>query len=322
MMTIAEAEKTFITQLKSVYDDEEAKGMSFLVIHHLTGISKSHFLLNKADIIEELHQPSLLRIINELKTGKPLQYILGETEFYGLRFKVNPSVLIPRPETEELVDWIVNEVRSLKSEIGPHTSHLIPHTSHLIPHTSHLNPQSSDLLPQTPNLIILDIGTGSGCIAVSLKKHLPEARVHALDKFPAVLDTARQNAALNETEIIFFEADILNNPDLPENLKYSIIVSNPPYISNYEKQNMHTNVLEHEPHTALFVSDETPLIFYERIAAFAKTHLINGGLLFFEINEELGKATVDILKKDDFFNIELKKDLQGKDRMIRAQYRI
>ena len=288
MMTIAEAEKTFIIQLKSIYDTEEAKGMAFQVIHHLTGISKSHFLLNKNETIPEENILSIIRIMEELKTGKPLQYVLGETEFYGLKFKVNSSVLIPRPETEELVDWVLKEIT--KSQIP--------------------NPKSQ---------IILDIGTGSGCIAISLKKHLPQSKVYALDKFQAALEIAGHNAVLNQTKISFIQADLLKEPELIPNLNYSIIISNPPYITDKEKQQMHTNVLEHEPHSALFVADNSPLIFYERIAVFAKTHLTENGLLFFEINERFGKETVSLLEKEGFNNIELKKDLQGKHRMIKAQ---
>ncbi|HCN84544.1 MAG TPA: peptide chain release factor N(5)-glutamine methyltransferase [Sphingobacteriaceae bacterium] len=287
-MTIAEAEKTFIIQLKSIYDTEEAKGMAFQVIHHLTGISKSHFLLNKNETIPEENILSIIRIMEELKTGKPLQYVLGETEFYGLKFKVNSSVLIPRPETEELVDWVLKEIT--KSQIP--------------------NPKSQ---------IILDIGTGSGCIAISLKKHLPQSKVYALDKFQAALEIAGHNAVLNQTKISFIQADLLKEPELIPNLNYSIIISNPPYITDKEKQQMHTNVLEHEPHSALFVADNSPLIFYERIAVFAKTHLTENGLLFFEINERFGKETVSLLEKEGFNNIELKKDLQGKHRMIKAQ---
>jgi release factor glutamine methyltransferase len=296
-MTFAEAETTFITQLKSVYDSSEAKEIAFHVIHHLTGISKSEFFLNKQRLVNDAHKNSFMELIDELKEGKPLQYILGETQFYGLPFKVNPSVLIPRPETEELVDWVL---KSLKPETGS---------------------LRSDLHSQTSIPKILDIGTGSGCIAISLKKHLLQAKVDAVDKFIDALKTAESNAILNQTEINFVQADILKEPELVSDTDYSIVISNPPYITPAEKNDMHANVLDYEPHSALFIPEENPLIFYHHITAFAKAHLINGGLLFFEINESFGKEIVEFLENEGFNNVELRKDLQGKDRMVKSEFR-
>lgn len=298
MMTFAEAEITFINQLKSVYDGAEAKEIAFHILHYLTGVSKSRFLLNKQQQISEEHEKSMLDIVEQLKSGKPLQYIIGETEFYGLTFKVGPSVLIPRPETEELVDWILNEVRSLRSDAG-----------------------NSDLRPQTSNFTILDIGTGSGCIAISLKNHLSEAEVYALDKFEDALGIAKANAVLNKTEINFIQADVLLEATFIPDVPYSIIVSNPPYITLGEKKEMHRNVLDHEPHSALFVANESPLIFYDRIADFASKYLVDYGFLFFEINESFGKEIVELLQKNGFYDIDLKKDLQGKHRMVKARFK-
>ncbi len=226
--------------------------------------------------------------MEELKTGKPLQYVLGETEFYGLRFKVNPSVLIPRPETEELVEWIISDLPKPKTSIE--------------------------------GLKIIDIGTGSGCIPISLKKNLPEAQLFALDISPEALDVSIQNAALNQTTVNFIQADILNllNKQLIAE-KFGIIVSNPPYVTDAEKEQMLPNVLQHEPHLALFVPDNDPLIFYKAIADFAIKHLDTTGSLYLEINENLGEETVQLLKQMGFKKIVLRQDLSGKDRMIRSQ---
>ena len=222
-------------------------------------------------------------ILNELSTGKPIQYILGKTEFYGLPFLVNPSVLIPRPETEELVDWAIN---SLKTEIN--------NSAHII-----------------------DIGTGSGCIAISIKKHLPDFKVSAIDISATAIQTATKNAKLNQVEVEFSEEDILN-PKATKTKKYKVIISNPPYVTLLDKRQMHTNVTDFEPHNALFVSDDDPLIFYRFIAKFAIKHLDQNGLLFFEINESYGQETVNLLDELGFKEISLRKDLSGKDRMLKA----
>jgi release factor glutamine methyltransferase len=228
----------------------------------------------------------LSNILTRLQTGEPVQYILGHTEFYGLIFKVNPSVLIPRPETEELVEWVLNsKVKNQKSKVTT----------------------------------ILDIGTGSGCIAISLKKNLPEAKVSAIDISTDALQTAKQNAELNEVDVNFIHQDILNiNPEI-EIPNSEIIISNPPYVTLHAKTRMHTNVTDFEPHTALFVPENDPLIFYKAIADFAIENLIPNGLLFFEINENLGKKTVAMLESKGFKNVELRTDMSGRDRMIKAR---
>ncbi|RZL18483.1 MAG: peptide chain release factor N(5)-glutamine methyltransferase [Pedobacter sp.] len=221
----------------------------------------------------------LSKILTDLKTGKPVQQVLGETIFYGLPFKVTSNVLIPRPETEELVDWVINHVKDKKESL-------------------------------------LDIGTGSGCIPIVLKKHLPHLNVSSIDISSEALKVAAENAQLNKININLIEADILK---YSTDKMYDVIVSNPPYIRELEKAEMHENVLIHEPHTALFVSDENPLIFYKAIADFALSNLNPNGYLFFEINEYLWEETLQILIDKRFKNIELKKDMQGKDRMIMAR---
>lgn len=287
-MTIGEAEKLYITTLTSIYDESEAKSLAWWSINDVCKISRTSFLASKEKVISEQQEASLQHILEELKTGKPIQYVLGETEFYGLPFKVNPSVLIPRPETEELVDWILIEIRN------------------------------SDLLNDI-NGNILDIGTGSGCIPIAIKKFLPEFNISALDVSKGAIETAKINAELNQTEIEFIEDDILNPSQLfLLNKQYTIIISNPPYVRESEKTAMHNNVLGHEPHLALFVADDNALIFYSRIADFAKTNLVKGGMLFLEINENLAPQTIDLLEGKGLLNIELRQDIRGKNRMIKA----
>ena len=284
MITIAHALKMF-DALSGLYDQPEVDSIKYLVLSDVSNLSKTQlraFPDKKlgGDAIQKLQN-----IINRLQTGEPVQYIRGHTEFYGLPFKVNPSVLIPRPETEELVEWVLSEVRGQQSKVRN----------------------------------ILDIGTGSGCIPIALKKHLPQTQLTGLDISPAALQTARQNAQLNEVDVDFIEADILNPPTAIRNTKYEILISNPPYVTEHEKLAMHQNVLNHEPHNALFVPDTDPLLFYRAIADFALQNLQPKGLLFFEINENLGKQTVELLRDKGFTDIELRQDMRGKDRMIKAK---
>jgi len=270
--------------LNDIYGAEEPHALFLVAIDHVLGYSRADFLLKKDEVITGAQLDRLQKIEAELKTGKPLQYIIGETEFYGLRFKVNPAVLIPRPETEELVEWVI---------------------------------QSSALADATgSSLRIIDIGTGTGCIAISIKKNLLAAEVFALDVSEEAITIAASNAALNQADINFINADIRS---FNTSQKFDVIVSNPPYITDREKEDMHENVLAHEPHLALFVANEKPLEFYESIADFAWVTLSDMGLLFFEINEHLGKETVEMLRAKSFTNIELKKDMQGKDRMIKCR---
>jgi release factor glutamine methyltransferase len=219
-------------------------------------------------------------LLHELSAQVPIQYLLGKTEFYGLTFCVSPDVLIPRPETEELVQWILSEAEHFE------------------------------------NLTILDIGTGSGCIPVTLAKHLPQAQISAIDVSEAALQMAQKNAQMNQVSVALIQQDILQTEKL--NDTYNIIVSNPPYVRELEKAEIRPNVLEHEPHLALFVPDDDALKFYRKIAELAMVHLSPNGLLFFEINQYLGTQTVELLHEIGFESVELRKDLYGNDRMIRA----
>lgn len=288
-MTILETENLYLAKLSALYGEDEAKNMAWLAANHICRLSRSEYLAKKREPLSGMEETSLLQVLGELETGKPLQYVLGETEFYGLPFKVNPSVLIPRPETEELVDWVLKEVAGGKFQV--------------------------------PGLRILDMGTGSGCIPIALKKNLPEADVTALDISVAALETAIRNAVLNQAEVHFYNDDILNPKQRAVvDTKFDIIISNPPYVTLAEKTAMHRNVLEHEPHTALFVPDSDPLLFYDAIARFAVQHLNAEGFLFLEINENLGEETAALLRTKGFKNVELRRDLRDRHRMIKAGF--
>ena len=268
------------SQLQGLYPDTEIRSFSYLIIEKLTGFSRTEVYVNKNTLFSVEQQHEIESFIEKLKKYVPIQYILGETEFYGLPFYVNESVLIPRPETEELVDWIRNE---------------------------------ND---RTAELQLLDIGTGSGCIAIALKHEFKNSVVDAFDISVDALDTAKQNSALNNLTINFSAIDILNVPDLPT--KWDIIVSNPPYITEREKEGMLANVLDHEPHLALFVPDNDPLLFYRNIALFAQKHLNANGKLYFEINREAGLSCIELLNTMGYRDVELRKDILRNDRMVKA----
>ena len=272
------------SELQGLYPDTEIKSFSNLIIEKVSGFSRTEIIVNKNTLFSDEQRHVIENFIEKLKEYVPIQYILGETEFFGLPFQVNESVLIPRPETEELVDWIRNE------------------------NDRNANPG------------ILDIGTGSGCIAISLKHEFTNATVDAFDISEKALETAQSNATLNKLEVTFSKVDILNAPETYQ--KWDIIVSNPPYVTEQEKSTILPNVLEHEPHLALFVSDNGPLLFYRCIAVFAQQHLKPKGKLYFEINRQFGKATVDLLTAMGFGNVELRKDISGNDRMIRSVFSV
>ena len=269
------------SELQGLYPDTEIKSFSNLIIEKVSGFSRTEIIVNKNTLFSVEQRHVIENFIEKLKEYVPIQYILGETEFFGLPFHVNESVLIPRPETEELVDWIRNE------------------------NDRNANPG------------ILDIGTGSGCIAISLKHEFINATVDAFDISEKALETAQSNATLNKLEVNFSKVDILNTPEMEQ--KWDIIVSNPPYVTELEKSEISPNVLDYEPHLALFVPDNNPLLFYHCIAIFAQQHLKPKGKLYFEINRQFGKATVDLLTAMGFGNVELRKDISGNDRMVRAE---
>ncbi|MET3979896.1 release factor glutamine methyltransferase [Mucilaginibacter sp. UYP25] len=286
MKTIKDVFLSFQQGLNEVYDSRETASVALLVLEEITGISRAKIKAFPDDEIAGEAADKIQSILDELKTGKPVQYILGSTEFYGLNFLVNPATLIPRPETEELVEWV-------------------------------LESQKLEVNSQKP-VSVLDIGTGSGCIAISIKKNLPKALVMAIDISADALHTAKQNAVINEVEVKFVLDDILNTKLDIEDSKFDIIISNPPYVTLEDKLQMHQNVTGFEPHGALFVPEHDPLIFYKTIADFALQRLSDNGLLFFEINENFGKETVELLSDKGFIAIKLRKDMSGRDRMVRA----
>lgn len=268
-------------ELRGFYPETEIRGLVRLIIEYVYGFDYTQFVLRGAENSGAGEAAETGLIVERLKKAEPVQYILGQTVFYGLTIGVNPSVLIPRPETEELVHWILN---------------------------SGIEPASR----------IIDIGTGSGCIALALKNEMPGTRVTAVDRSPEALETAWQNAVRNNIiDIEFIEADILEWDNSAWN-KFDIVVSNPPYVREHEKACMAPNVLNYEPPAALFVPDTDPLLFYRAIARFAKQHLEKEGALFFEINENLAPETVNLLAEMGFGNIETHTDINGKPRMIRC----
>jgi release factor glutamine methyltransferase len=280
----------FLQELSSLYDEKEIESFFYIVLESYHNLKRIDLALNPDMEMDAMQLLRWENVLDELKKEKPIQYILGATEFYGLPFLVNENTLIPRPETEELVEWIVVESRKSKVE----------------------------------NLKILDIGTGSGCIAISLAKNLPNAQVFAIDVSEKALATAKKNAEINKVEVNFITTDILQINDLKELIThnsqlttpFNIIVSNPPYVRNLEKAEIKPNVLEYEPHLALFVEDNDALLFYRKIAQLAKKNLSENGQLYFEINQYLGKETVALLEEMGFKNIVLKRDIYGNDRMI------
>lgn len=284
-MLIKNYKTTFLQELSSVYDEKEIESFFYLVFENFHHKKRIDLALNPEMEMDALQLLRWESVLAELKKQKPIQYILGETEFYGLPFLVNENVLIPRPETEELVELILADEGKGKREEG--------------------------------KIRILDIGTGSGCIPIALKKNLPNAEIYAIDVSEKALATAQTNATLNKVEVHFMLKNILETDDLEQS--FDIIVSNPPYVRNLEKEEIKPNVLAFEPHLALFVEDDDALLFYRKITELALKNLTPNGKLYFEINQYLGKETVDLVESFGFRKVQLIKDIYGNDRIISAQ---
>lgn len=282
-MTFKEIKSSFHNNLSPFFDEQEIDSFFYLVLEKYHQLKRVDLALQPDLKVSESELEQWKFVLEQLKTQKPIQYILGETFFCDLIFKVNEHTLIPRPETEELVYWILEEVKNKNNS----------------------------------NSTIVDIGTGTGCIPISLKKNLPESTVFGIDISEEALKVANENAKTNEVDVQFMQKNILETSDLQN--QFDVIVSNPPYVRQLEKAEINTNVLAFEPHLALFVSDEDPLIFYRKITELAQQNLKPNGLLFFEINQYLGKETVELLQNLGFKSIELRKDIYGNDRMIKAQ---
>lgn len=287
-MKIKDYRTQFIQTLTPIYDEAEVESFFYLILEEKKQLKRVDLALQSDLVFSDEDITVWNSILEQLKLEKPIQYLLGKTSFFGLDFEVNENVLIPRPETEELVDWIISNNEKSKS------------------------------------LKILDIGTGSGCIAVSLAKNLPNAQVFAIDVSEKALATAQKNAELNRVNVTFIEQNILEVADLSAvqglEQEFDIIVSNPPYVRNLEKVEIKKNVLDNEPHLALFVEDYDALIFYRKIAELAQKSLATNGKLYFEINQYLGKEMIDLLGKMNFKNIELRKDIYGNDRMMKGVF--
>lgn len=282
-MNISGLYKMMINHLEAIFDVSEIESFFYILIDYRFKFNKIDYVLNKDYLLSKDDIIFFDEVIARLKQEEPIQYIVGETVFYDLKFYVNSSTLIPRPETEELVDWVVKDNFSKKT------------------------------------VNILDIGTGSGCIPITLSKNIENSIVTSVDVSEKALQVAKKNAHINNVEVSFIKDTILEPTKIngSDNV-FDVIISNPPYVRDLEKREIKKNVLSYEPHLALFVEDDDPLIFYRKISQYALNHLNKKGVLYFEINQYLAKETILLLKKIGFKNIELRKDLSGNDRMIKA----
>ena len=282
-MLLKEIKRIYHLELDPVFPKEEVDSFFYLVIEHYLGLERFVLVMEPNLVVSKENEEPLFYVLSQLKEERPIQYILGKAHFCELEFYVDQNVLIPRPETEELVYWILEELQRQDS---------------------------------TKEIKILDIGTGSGCIAISLAKNLSNAKVVAMDISKKAIQVAERNAKKNNVDIEFVEGDILSILDFEG--KFDVIVSNPPYVRELEKVEMKNNVLDHEPESALFVSDRDPLIFYKKIVQFGVDHLKKKGVLYFEINQYLGEETKELLRNGKFSEIELRKDMFGNDRMLKG----
>lgn len=283
--TLRELEARFIRELATLYDRGEALGICRMLAEDRLAWSRTRLLTERDRPLAAEDAEAIIRHLPALQRGTPAQYLLGYAWFMDMKLQVGPAVLIPRPETEELVHRVAMDHKEANKPIR-----------------------------------IIDIGTGSGCIALGLKKSLPHAEVHALDVSAEALEIARANATAQQLDIRFVQSDILEwDAFVDPSLRFDVVVSNPPYITQAEASDMHANVLQHEPHLALFVENEAPLLFYDHIASFAKRHLVPGGQVYAEINATLGPETRDLFHKKGFGPVALHQDMQGKNRFVQAQ---
>lgn len=282
-MTLTQLKFKFKDTLKGVYPNTEITSIFRMLVQQTLNLDSAEIVLEGNKELKPNEFDYFENALNRLQHKEPIQYILGKTTFFDLKFIVTPDVLIPRPETEELVQWVINDIQK----------------------------QST-----TKTIRILDIGTGSGCIAISLAKNIQYAEVSAIDISENALLIAKENAKNNDVTIQLIHNDVLELDQLTQT--YDIIVSNPPYVRELEKAQMHDNVLKFEPKEALFVYDENPLLFYNKICDLAKEKLVKNGCLYFEINQYMGKEMLELIKSKGFKNFELRKDFLGKDRMVKA----
>lgn len=296
-MKLAETKGMIKNEIRSVYDEPEAVNISRLIIEHLTGYTNQNQLLKKDEEFGLEKMDRLREMISRLKKNEPIQYILNKSWFYGLELYVDKNVLIPRPETEELVDWIVSDLKISGKDIFIRKSF------------------DSD---QTDIMKILDVGTGSGCIALALKSKITKAEIWGCDKSEGALTVARRNASHLDLRVDFQGLDFLDHLQQKQLPSVDILVSNPPYIPKQDAEKLHANVVEFEPALALFVPDEDPLVFYRAIADFGKHRLHKNGMIYMEIHEDLSREVCQLFEQNEYKEIELRKDMQGKERMVRV----
>jgi len=282
--------------LEPLYPPEEIRSLTEWILEKACNLSRNQQILRKDTQLSNAQSDSIQSIVRRMQNSEPIQYIFGVTEFLGLTFEVSPAVLIPRPETEELVHRILKDIKVVNDF------------------------KDFKIINDLNNPTILDIGTGSGCIAITLAKHLMKACVFALDISTDALQIAQRNAQQNNVTVHFFQADILSanmqhDTSFPQ---FDLIVSNPPYVLSSEKSFMKPNVLDYEPHSALFVPDDDPILFYRHIADFAMAKLTTNGILYCEINPSCSEMIVSMLNQKGFIDIEIYNDLSGKERFIKA----
>src|SRR6478672_3147468 len=288
-MKLAAAERYIRNSLESIYPTNEAVIMADMLLEHFTSFSKGDRLMNKEADLTQQQEVAIHKGVERLLKHEPIQYIMNKCWFYGMELFVDPSVLIPRPETEELVAWIINDVRSSGYNV--------------------FSRGTADA-DETGLLKILDVGTGSGCIALALKKAMPQAEVWGCDLSEEALNVARRNGSALDIRVDFQGVDFLDEEQQKFLPTVDIIVSNPPYVPLKDKDQMHSNVVDHEPHTALFVTDNEPLVFYRALAEFGKRRLYEGGSIYMEIHEDLGAEVVKLFEEAGYRQVELRKDMQ------------
>jgi release factor glutamine methyltransferase len=299
-MKLFEAEQYLKTQLKGIYDELEAGNITDLAIEHITGLSKTERVSKKQEELSALQLDQLEKDLQRLKLHEPIQYIMNKAWFYGMELYVDENVLIPRPETEELVQWIIDDVKASDKDVFARRS------------------MEAD---ETTQLKILDVGTGCGCIPLALKKTMLRGEVWGCDISEEALNVARRNGSTLNIRVDFQGMNFLDHAQQKLLPTVDIIVSNPPYIPLKDKEQMNANVVNHEPHTALFVPDNDPLIFYRALAEFGKKRLYENGSIYMEIHEEIGNDVVNLFKENGYINVELRRDMQGKERMVKASPR-
>jgi release factor glutamine methyltransferase len=296
-MNVHLAEKRVKESLAGIYDEGEAAIIAAMLIEDLTGLSRTERLLNNDPVLADAQLIRMEDAISRLKTYEPIQYILNKSWFYGMELFVDRHVLIPRPETEELVEWVIRDVKASGMNVFDK------------------KPNDADM---TKSLKLLDVGTGSGCIALAMKKMMPRAEVWGCDISETALNIARRNGSELDIRVDFQSINFLERGEQKHLPTVDIVISNPPYVPLSDKESMLPNVVEHEPHTALFVENEDPLIFYKALAEFGRHRLYPGGSIYMEIHENLGSGVVELFDKGGY-ETELRSDMQGKSRMVKAK---